>query len=217
MGGTALTMHLRHRSSQDIDIMTFEDFSGSQLASQMERHIEAVYGDGTQFNIRIETAEECGYFARVDGVKFDVFQARKTESVAARDMHWLAPATEVDGVPVGSVPDILASKLDVIMYRPNLRDYIDLASIDRQTTHTLELGIAYYKRKYSYDIYPRPDVIRRIVNLLEAPGQLIHDGHFEDRRDEVLKYLERRAKEVRRHVEGSDDQSGHPLSSDSET
>ena len=210
MGGTALAMHLRHRVSEDIDIMTFKDFSGRHLATRMEHHIADAYNDGTSFDIFIETAEDGGYFARLDGVKLDVFQARKTEDVTAKDMRWLAAPTEIEGVPVGSVPDILASKLDVIMYRPKLRDYIDLASIDRMTSHTLELGIAYYRRKYGYDRYPRPSVIRRIVSLLESPGSLMIDERFEDQREDTLDYLERRAADVRRYLEEAGDQYDAP-------
>ena len=210
MGGTALALHLRHRVSEDIDIMTFKDFSGRHLASRMTRHVAAAYGDEQQFDIYILTAEDGGYFARLDGVKLDVFQARTTEGVTANEMRWLTPPTWIEGVPVGSVEDILASKLDVIMYRPKLRDYIDLASIDRQTPHTLELGIEYYKRKYGYDVYPRPHIIRRIVSLLESPGQVMADERFESQREDVLGYLASRAASIRDYIAQSDDMYDPP-------
>ena len=210
MGGTALAIHLRHRVSEDIDIMTFQSFSGRHLASRMKRHIADVYGSDQQFDVQVLTAEEGGCFARLDGVKLDVFQARRTESVTAQHMRWLAPPTLIEGVPVGSVEDILASKLDVIMYRPKLRDYIDLASIDRQTSHTLELGLEYYKQKYSYDVYPRADVLRRIVDLLESPGRIMADERFEGQRDDVLGYLGRRAPAIRDYIDESADQYDPP-------
>ncbi len=205
MGGTALALHLRHRVSEDLDIMTFKTFSGRQLAKRMKRHIADAYGNTADFDIHIQTAEEDGYFALLDGVKVDVFRARPSESTTADVMRWLAPPVNVEGVPVGSVPDILVSKLDVIMYRPRIRDYIDLASIDRLTSHGLELGIAYYKLKYRYDLYPRPRVIRRIIDLIENPGRLLRDDRFEDLHENTLAYLARRAPEVRRYVEQADD------------
>ena len=205
MGGTALALHLRHRVSEDIDIMTLKAFSGRHLAERMRRHIADAYNGDVEFDILVETAEDDGYFARLDGVKLDVFRARKTESVTADGMRWLNEPTMMEGVPVGSVPDILASKLDVIMYRPKLRDYIDLARIDQQTSHKLELGIAYYKIKYGYDRYPRPAVISRIVSLLEKPGPLMSDDRFEEQRDESLGHLERRAADLRAHLETAGD------------
>lgn len=214
MGGTALALHLRHRVSEDIDIMTFKTFSGRHLADRMKKHIDAAYGDDTSFDILVQTAEDDGYFALLDGVKLDVFRARKTESVTAEDMRWLAPPTVIDNVPVGSLPDILASKLDVIMYRPKLRDYVDLACIDQLTSHTLELGITYYKLKYGYDRYPRPSVIRRILSLLESPGQLMVDERFEDQRSDVIGYLEERVGDVRAYLEEADDMDDRSVPAD---
>ncbi|MXZ99877.1 MAG: hypothetical protein F4076_13670 [Acidimicrobiaceae bacterium] len=43
----------------------------------------------------------------------------------------LAVPSIVDGIAVGSVPDLMATKLDVIQHRQQGRDYIDIAALDR--------------------------------------------------------------------------------------
>ena len=150
MGGTALALHLQHRASEDIDVMTLKDFSGMYLRRRMHAHLDEAFPGGHRYRQDVLTSEQGGYYAMIGDVKIDVFRARPTEGRLASQMKWLEQPLDVDGVPVGSVPDILATKLDVIMYRPKLRDYIDLASIDRTSGYSLEDGIEFYRHKFGY-------------------------------------------------------------------
>ena len=184
MGGTALTIHLRHRVSFDLDYMTVDGFSGDELANQFEKAAGAVdiYASGSD-----------QLHARVDTVQVQVF---KTPSRGANPGHvkTLAQPTKIDGLPVASVADLLASKLDVIMYRPKLRDYIDLVALDRAGPYTLEDGLRFHMHRYG--ITPASTDAANIVNLLESPGVLDDDPHFTDRKDEVLQYLADRASDL---------------------
>lgn len=196
MGGTALALHLRHRASEDIDVMTFKDFSGSAIQRRMPTHLAEAYPDGHSFAQEVLTVEQGGYYALIGGIKVDVFQAKPTEGRVASQMRWLERPVSIDGVPVGAVPDIFASKLDVIMFRPKLRDYIDIAAIDRHSGYSLEDGIEFYRRKYGYIESPSSHVLRRIVSLLEDPGTVHADPRFEMQRQDALAHLETRAQDL---------------------
>lgn len=196
MGGTALALHLRHRASEDIDVMTFKDFSGVHMRRRMRTYLDEAFPSGHQYEQDVLTSEQGGYYAMIGDVRVDVFRARPTEGRLASQMKWLDRPVVVEGVPVGSVPDILATKLDVIMYRPKLRDYIDIADIDRASGYTLEDGLEFYRHKYGYVDDPDVRILRRIIRLLADPGTVHSDPRFEDRRSDVLDHLERRSHDL---------------------
>lgn len=206
MGGTALALHLRHRASEDIDVMTFKDFSGTAMRRRMSTYLKEAFPDGHSYRQEVLTDEQGGYYAIIGDIKVDVFQAKPTEGRLASQMKWMEQPIIVDGVPVGTVPDILATKLDVIMYRPKLRDYIDLAAIDRMTGYSLEDGIEFYRRKFGYVEDPSVRIIRRIIGLLAEPGGVHADPRFEDQRADVFAHLERRSHDLIDYIADTADQ-----------
>lgn len=144
MGGTALAIHLRHRVSFDLEYMAAKGFLGDRLAQKFEKaagEVE-VYACGSD---QMHTL--------VDGVQVQVF---KTRYRGANPGHvkTLQKPIVIDGLPVASLPDLLASKLDVIMYRPKLRDFIDLFAIDTLSPYTLEDGLRFHL--HHYGITPHP-------------------------------------------------------------
>ena len=184
MGGTALTIHLRHRVSFDLDYMTTDGFSGDELARKFEKAAGSV-------DVYESGADQL--HARVDAVQVQVFKA-PSRGANPGYLKTLAEPTEIDGLPVASVADLLASKLDVVMYRPKLRDYIDLVALDRAGPYTLEDGLRFHMHRYG--ITPASTDATRIISLLESPGDLDHDPHFADHKDEVLQYLAARAPDL---------------------
>ena len=181
MGGTAVAMHLRHRMSEDLDVMTLRSFSGSAIHKRLELAAASVDV--------IEVSDNM-FHGYVDGVKVDVFRALPTNSVKPSSMRWIGPKTPVSGMNVGSLPDLMATKLDVIMYRAKLRDYIDLAELDRSGACSLEAGLGYYCRRYGYS-HP-PQVLEQIIGLLGSPGTVPTDPGYEEMRDDSLDHLQRR-------------------------
>ena len=188
MGGTALAVHLRHRVSFDLDYMTVGPFSGEHLAKTLA---EAV-GPIEIFQVGADELR-----ARILGVQVDVF---RTPHRGANPGHvkTIQGPIEIDGLRVASLPDLVASKVDVILYRPKLRDYIDLVAIDTSSPYRLEDGLRLHFHRYG--ITPAHSDAARIVNLLRDPGDLAGDGVFEDRREEALQYLAKRAPDVERHL-----------------
>lgn len=67
-------------------------------------------------------------------------------------------------------------------------------ALDRTGPYTLEDGLRFHMHRYG--ITPASNDAARVVSLLESPGDLDHDPHFGDRKDEVLQYLASRAPDL---------------------
>ena len=182
MDGTAVAIHLRHRVSEDLDVMTLRSFSGSAVEERLRETVSSIEP--------IEVSDNM-FHGFVDGVEVDVFRALPTNGVAPEKIRWICPGTTISGMEIGSIPDLMATKLDTIMYRAKLRDYLDLAELDRSGACSLEAGLGYYCRRFGYH-YP-PPVLERIIRLLESPGTLPADPDYEARSEASLRYLRGRA------------------------
>ena len=105
---------------------------------------------------------------------------------------------EIDGMKVASLPDLVAMKMDVIMYRPKLRDYIDLKFIDEIGPYSLEDGFLFHMRRYG--TIPVSSELARIIDLLDNPGPLDPDRVFGFQESDTLDYLKGRVPALRRHL-----------------
>ena len=191
IGGTALAIHLRHRKSYDLDFVTNMTFSGDRIA----RKLQELTGDAA---LRFGGTDQM--HATVLGVEVQIF---KDPLRGAQPGHVenIQDPIKVDGLRVASLPDLLASKLDVILYRPQLRDYIDLVAIDTAGPYTLEDGLLFHMHRYGTT--PTSRDIDRIIDLLDEPGALRTDRVFGDQQDETLAYLCARVHDLRRYVHQS--------------
>ena len=188
VGGTALTVHLRHRQSYDLDYMAGEPFSGIELFSELQ----SAAGDAT-----LSQAGQDRMHAVIDGVAVEVFTApfRGDNPGYVRQLQ---PPRILHGMRVASLPDLLAMKLDLIMYRPKLRDYIDLAAIDNSGLLRLEDGLRLHMERYGTG--PQSRVLDHIVDLLENPHNLAADRVFAAQAPRVLAHLAGRVPELRAHI-----------------
>ena len=187
VGGTALTIYLRHRESFDLDFLAHQSFSGQNLYLKLKRLSEL-----SGLSCEVEDEEDGSMHAVVNGVLVQVFSQPKSSN--PDNFRQLRSPLVVDGMRVASLPDLLAMKLDVIMHRPKLRDYIDIAAIDKSGMHRIEDGMLFHAERYGVSQASRiPD---RIIHLLEQPGTLQADRVFQDLEEEVLAYLRRRSLEM---------------------
>ena len=200
MGGTALTLHLRHRSSEDIDIMTLRSFDGRDVRDVIGSHLRSVYPDDYWRRHEVIEARRDGYCAVINGVRFDVFTSLGSGDMRAADMMWLQEPVDIEGVPVGSVPDLFVAKLTAAKERRKLRDFIDLAAIDRQSGYTLEDGLEFYRRAFGLDAAPNPNAMRGILRALADPGFVEPDRSFDDVREDALGHLRRRSDDLRQYM-----------------
>jgi len=187
-GGTALAMHLRHRQSFDLDYMSYKSFSGEHLYRRLQASAGAVVA-------RSATTGQMN--ADVDGVAVDVFMAPYRGDNPGH-VEQLQRPTMIAAMPVASLPDLLASKLDIIMYRPKLRDYIDIAAIDASGRLRIEDGLGLHMRRYGTTLRSR--TLDHMIDLLEQPGSLASDRVFEHQSGQTLAYLRERVPDLRTHI-----------------
>ena len=198
-GGTAIAIHLRHRQSFDLDYMTAGPFDVVEAVKSLTK---ASDGD-----IRVLRQDQEGVHALVGGVTVEIFQTPERGYNPGR-VTMLDTPTIIDGLKVASLADLLASKLDILLYRQKLRDYIDLVSIDDQSPYSLEDGLLFHMTRYGP--VPEGHELSQIIKLLEDPGQLDADPVFDRERDRVLTYLRSRAQALRRFLH-------HRILSDADT
>ena len=199
MGGTAVAVHLRHRFSEDLGIMTLQPCPGTLVAMQLGKAFAGLHAVDV-------SAESCR--AIVDGVRVDVFTVPQRPSAGPHGMRQVTEDTEVCGMPVGSLPDLLATKLEIIQFRAKLRDYIDLHAIDTLSDYTLEDGIGFYCHRYGHDQIPAGfgDTIAQLAN----PDTLPEDPVFSRLKDRVLSHLSSRAVDLGRHAATQFSLTGQP-------
>ena len=182
VGGTALALTLRHRESFDLDFLVYEEFSGANLFRKLSRQ--------TDLPCDLVQAETDSMHARVGGIVVQVFRQPFRGDNPGFAQQLQKPAV-IDGMRVASLPDLLATKLDVIMYRPKLRDYIDIAAIDKSGWYGIEDGLRFHATRYGVPSHSSTPA--KIVRLLEQPGRLAPDRVFADVEEETLNYLHTRA------------------------
>ena len=149
-------------------------------------------------DILVLRQQDDGLAARVMSVIVEVFRVPE-RGYNPGVVRTLAKPRVVDGLAVASVPDLLASKLDVLRYRQKLRDYIDLAAIDNLSRYNIEDGLLFHIGRYGNT--PGGFELDRIISLLEDPGTFPEDGVFAQDRDRVLAYLKNKAPALRRYLD----------------
>lgn len=186
MGGTALAVHLHHRVSRDLDLFTFDDFDPQALAARLA---------------------ERGPFAVTtvaEGTLNGIFDEAKVQFLWARGQHQLEEPTEVAGLRIGSISDLLATKLKVIGDRGELRDYVDLMAIEQLAHRTAEEGIEIYLQRYGLDD-THPSLRAIVLGLGHfddvAGDPLLEAEQGPDLLDRVRAYWQQRQREVIAHLD----------------
>jgi hypothetical protein len=149
-GGTAVAVHLHHRKSADLDF--FYHDSSVELDALADR------------------LSSLGPFAvsrRAPGTLRGLFASTKVEFLHAdevRPQMLLREPTDVAGLRVAALEDLIAMKLKVIGDRGEARDYFDVMSIDEDGTVTLEDGIALFLERYN--LAPSSEALPHLISAL---------------------------------------------------
>lgn len=181
MGGTALAVHLRHRVSRDLDVFTSEPFDPQAIADRLSRRgpfAVSMQGEGT-----------------LNGV----FGRTKVQFLWAANQRVLDRGPTVADLAVGSLSDLMATKLKVTAVRGELRDYFDLMAIEEQTGRRMEEGLSLYMARY--DVEPTDNSIDAIIrgfgyfDDVETDPYLVAE-HGDDIFERVAEYWRRRQSEI---------------------
>ncbi len=185
VGGTAVAIYLRHRNSGDIDILAPDPLDTAAVRSLMAEEAE------DSFTMIGHSPHEVHVL--VDGVSVHVFEDLNADSRTG-DVAVLQEGPIIDGMPVASLKDLLALKLDLIRWRAALRDLIDIAAIDRHSSHSLEDGLGYWIQKFGAQWDNA--ALGQVVFRLRFPSARDADPLFDDSRETVIAYLKNRALEI---------------------
>lgn len=156
MGGTALAMHLRHRRSRDLDVFVHEPFDPDAVLEELRAAAP----------VAVEAVASGALNCRVGGVKVQFLHARGQRSID--------PPLLVDGLPVGSVRDIAATKYKVVGDRGELRDYYDLMRIQTDAGISPQTGLRLYAQRFGVGL-EHPSVAH-IVRALGSFGDVADDA-----------------------------------------
>ena len=132
VGGTALSLQIGHRESDDLDLFSVEPLEGMLMQSLLiDKYgfVPSVVSDNTLIGF-------------VEGVKIDVIY---------HPFPWIDPAIEEDGIRIASVADIAAMKMHAIINsgkRP--KDFVDVAFLSMRYSYN-QIKQLLMKRYSAYD------------------------------------------------------------------
>ena len=180
VGGTALTVHLLHRISRDLDFFLEEPEDLSALAIVLENAGNVVFTQRDDRTLNLQ------------------FNATKVQILDASSQQQIRPTIRVAGVRVASVEDIMATKLNVVTKRGELRDYFDLMIIEQLRHIRVEEGIAYAIARYSPTV-PR-EYVQLVMSSLGYLGDVEDDDSLPVERSVIESHWIRRREEIARHI-----------------
>ncbi len=183
MGGTGVAVRLLHRVSVDLDVMTPRPLSGADLHKALEKQF------GSEVKVLNLHAHVCQVM--VHGVHVDLISEAPGSPFAPDGVDRIAEGEHVCGMPVASLPDLLAAKLSALTQRDVLRDYLDIAAIDQRTQWKLEDGLKAYLQRYRQQPITRTlnVIVQRLAESAAAPV----DPLMESMRLSVVSHLNKRS------------------------
>ncbi|WP_419552928.1 nucleotidyl transferase AbiEii/AbiGii toxin family protein [Candidatus Poriferisodalis sp.] len=146
VGGTALAVHLRHRRSRDLDVFVHEVFDSGAILDDLRAIAE----------VSVMSVADGTLKCQADGVK--------VQFLHARDQRQIDPPGLIEGLAVGSVRDIAATRYKVIGDRGELRDYFDLMCITVDAGISPSMGLRLYAERYGIGL-DHPSVAHVVMAL----------------------------------------------------
>ena len=132
VGGTALSLQIGHRESDDLDLFSVESIDGLRIQSLLI----------DKYGFVPSVARENTLIGFIDGVKIDIIH---------HPFPWLEEAIEEDGIRLATIADIAAMKMHAIINsgkRP--KDFVDVAFLSRHISYN-EIKRLLLRRYPAYD------------------------------------------------------------------
>lgn len=176
MGGTALAARLHHRISRDLDVFTMESFDPAEISE------------------RLSSVGRVAVISQSEGTLNVLLDDVKVQFLHAIGQRVLEAADQIAGMPVGAMSDIIATKLNAVAGRGELRDYFDLKTIEEHTGRRIEEGLGLWAARYEAPHHPS-----RFVHLVRALGSFDDVGEdptLPETRATIVAYWQRRQPEI---------------------
>ncbi len=149
-GGTALSLQLGHRESEDLDFFTQDNFRPEALQEAL-----VMYGTLQQTELAKGTLNTF-----IQGVKLQFLEY---------PYPLIEPFKSWNNVQISSVADIACTKLQTIGMRGSKKDFIDIYFLFQQ--YTLEDLFILLKQKYPKVDYSQTHILKSLVYFDDAESQ----------------------------------------------
>lgn len=149
-GGTALSLQLGHRESEDLDFFSQKPFKPELIEQQLLE-----YGELSETELSQGTLN-----TYLNGVKLQFLHY---------PYRLIAPVENWEGIHLSSVIDIACTKLQTVAMRGSRKDFIDIFFLLREMT--LETLLAYTKEKYAESDYSETHILKSLVYFDDAEAQ----------------------------------------------
>jgi len=163
-GGTALSLQLGHRESEDLDFFCERSFQPQEIEHQISS-----LGALTQTELAKGT-----FNCFLDGVKLQFLEY---------PYPVLEPFIKWQGVQISSLIDIACTKLQTAGMRGSKKDFVDLFFLLQK--YSLETLLTYTKKKYSRVDYSETHILKSLVYFADADGQPMPRMHEKVSWDQV--------------------------------
>lgn len=172
-GGTALSLHLGHRESEDLDFFSQKPFQPVSLLTQLEK-ISQPKG--------VEIAPgTLNLFLNEVQLQFLYYPYQLLKST----INW-------QGIKVSSLIDIACTKLQTISARGNKKDFVDLYFLLKK--HSLKTLFKKMAEKYRRVEHNQTFILKSLVYFIDAEKQPMPRMHVKIAWSEVKKEIIKKVK-----------------------
>lgn len=164
VGGTALSLQIENRQSEDLDFMKWRTSKVEKMEVawyQIEKELATI---GIIQHKDILDIDHVEYL--VSGVKFSFYACPKYSPVSE-------PVDYLNNLKLADVKSIGAMKMEVMLCRSNFRDYYDIYSILKQgvpVDDLISLALSYSGHKLKS---------KNLLAILTNGSRFTRDAHFE--------------------------------------
>ena len=141
----------------DFDVFTVEDFYHPHV-------VDVLRAGGHDYDAHL--VRHNSVTVELDGVMVQILKDTTGTGPALTGAVRIADAIEVHGMPVGSIQDVFASKLNAVRGRSAERDLFDIWAVDTRSWCKIEDGIRLHKIRYGIDA--QDEILDGLARLLDA-------------------------------------------------
>ena len=156
-GGTALSLQLGHRESEDLDFFSEQPFQPQDIEQQIR-----ILGTLSQTELEKGTLNTF-----LGGVKLQFLEY---------PYPTLEPFIKWQGVQISSVIDIACTKLQAAGMRGNKKDFVDIYFLLKE--YSLETLLTYTRKKYAKSDYSEAHILKSLVYFADADDQPMPRMHI---------------------------------------
>lgn len=156
-GGTALSLQLGHRESEDLDFFSEQPFQPQDVEQQIR-----LFGTLSQTELEKGTLNTF-----LDGVKLQFL---------VYPYPVIEPLIKWQEIQISSVVDIAYTKLQTVGMRGNKKDFIDIYFLLK--IYSLETLLTYMRKKYSKSDYSEAHILKSLVYFTDADDQPMPRMHI---------------------------------------